>query len=164
MSFRSKVVQFPGHSLVSALVLSLSWLGVGNTVNAGMYKWVDDEGQTIYSQQPPPNGHKARQISPPPAPPADASNTQDSIRKLNEKLDAMAEERRKTSEEKRKRKVAKAEKEKRCSTARQDLKTLNERPPNTLYHMPDGTWKRLTPEERAKRIEMLNNAIEKNCK
>ncbi len=41
---------------------------VSFAVQAKMYRWTDENGQTVYSQMPPPDG-KAVEIAPPPPPP-----------------------------------------------------------------------------------------------
>ncbi len=76
----------------------------------------------------------------------------------------MAEERNETKEEKRKAKAEQQKRKERCIAARTNLKTLNEYPPNTRYGMPDGSWKRFTPEQRTEQINRLNKIIKENCK
>lgn len=47
-------------------------------VSADVYKWVDQQGETHYSQSPPPQNQKAELIKAPPPPainPADAQNS-----------------------------------------------------------------------------------------
>ncbi len=50
---------------LSLLLIALMSVGVAH---AAMYKWVDEEGNVSYSQNPPP-GKKAEVIAPPPPPP-----------------------------------------------------------------------------------------------
>ena len=38
-----------------------------STTFAAMYKWVDEEGNTHYTQQPPPDGIESKTLKPPPA-------------------------------------------------------------------------------------------------
>ena len=147
----------------TGLALVLAGISASSAM-AGMYRWTDDQGNVVYSQQPPPDNRDVRQIAPPPPPAEKTENASQSVQELQKKLDAAAQERREAMDEKKKAKAEQEQRKKRCQAARQDLKTLNERPPNTLYNMPDGQWKRLTPEERAERIKMLNKAIETNCK
>ncbi len=149
--------------LYSGLALILAGIPVSSAM-AGMYRWVDDQGNVVYSQQPPPDSRNVREIAPPPPPAEKAENNSQSLQELQKKLDAAAQERHKAAEEKQKAKAEQEQRKKRCQAARRDLKALHERPPNTLYNMPDGKWKRLTPEERAKRIKTLKEAIETNCK
>ncbi len=51
----------PRHLLLLSLLL-------GANAHAAMYKWVDEEGNVTYSQNPPP-GQQAEEIAPPPPPP-----------------------------------------------------------------------------------------------
>jgi len=146
------------------LALGTAGLTLMEQACAGMYRWVDDQGKVVYSQQPPPDGRDSRVIAPPPPPAEKAEDAANATRELNRKLDAIAEERRKAQDEKRKARAERKQREERCAAARKDLKTLNENPPQTLYHTSDGQWKRFTPEERAERLKMLNKAIEENCK
>ncbi|WP_456415459.1 DUF4124 domain-containing protein [Thiolapillus sp.] len=146
-----------------SLLLGLAFTLAGSALG-GMYRWVDDEGNVVYSQQPPPDDRSSKVIAPPPPPAEDSGNSLKKVRELNEKLDAAAEERNKAKEEKRKAKAEQKKRKERCATARKDLKTMNELPPNTLYGTPDGEWKRFTPEERTQQIDSLNKIIKKNCK
>jgi hypothetical protein len=149
--------------LHSALLLTLS-LALADSAVAGMYRWVDDQGNVVYSQQPPPDDRQSRAIAPPPPPAEPSENNLEKSRQLNEKLDAIAEERAKAREKQLKAEAEKKEREARCNSARKNLKILTERPPNTLYKTPDNQWKRFTPEEFAEQVTNLKKAIKDNCK
>ncbi len=146
------------------LALGTAGLTLMEQACAGMYRWVDDQGKVVYSQQPPPDGRDSRVIAPPPPPAEKAEDTANATRELNRKLDAIAEERAKAKEKQLKAKAEKKEREARCNSARKNLKILTERPPNTLYKTPDNQWKRFTPEEFAEQVTNLKKAIEENCK
>ena len=146
-----------------ALLLNLTLALAGSAI-AGMYRWVDDQGNVVYSQQPPPDNRESKTIAPPPPPAEPSENSMERSRELNEKLDAMAEERAKTREKKLKAEAERKEREARCNSARKNLKILTERPPNTLYKTPDNQWKRFTPEEFTEQVTNLKKSIKDNCK
>ncbi|BAO43764.1 DUF4124 domain-containing protein [Thiolapillus brandeum] len=133
------------------------------SANAGMYRWVDDQGNVVYSQQPPPDSRASKIIAPPPPPAEAPENSLEKSRELNEKLNAIQEERNKARQERLKAELEKKERKARCSSAQKDLKILTERPSNTLYRTGDDEWKRFTPEERSERIGNLKEVIKENC-
>ncbi|WP_419594720.1 hypothetical protein, partial [Thiolapillus sp.] len=58
----------------------------------------------------------------------------------------------------------KKQKAEKCKVARSNLKSMQEKPPNTLWGLPDGSYQRFTVEERQKEIDKLNKIINENCK
>src|SRR4051812_28933475 len=51
-----------------AVVIAIAFAGTSLPAAATMYKWVDEKGQTIYSDQPPPPSIKSEIVKPPPPP------------------------------------------------------------------------------------------------
>ena len=133
-------------------------------VTAGMYRWTDDQGNVVYSQQPPPDNRESKRITAPPPPAESPESSLERSRELNEKLNAIQEDRTKAKQERLKAKAEKKERQTRCDNARHDLKMLTERPSNTLYRIGDNEWKRFTQEERSEKIDQLNKVIKENCK
>ncbi|WP_456375750.1 DUF4124 domain-containing protein [Thiolapillus sp.] len=149
------------HHLALLLILAFA---SATSVVAGMYRWTDDQGNVVYSQQPPPDDREHKSIAPPPPPAEPVENSLEKSRELNEKLDAMAEERAKAREKQLRDKAEKKKRDARCESAKKNLKTLTERPPNTLYKTPDNEWKRFTPEEFTEQVKNLKKTIKENCK
>ncbi len=136
------------HSLL-LLVLCLFALPAA----AGMYKWTDAQGTVHYSQFPP-AGVKAQEIrvqAPPPADePAPAAARAASARP------AKAPARPPESPE-----LARQRAEN-CKTARYNLAIL-QRNAHVRIKEADGSYRVLTPEERARRIDDLQGQIDQFC-
>ncbi len=132
-------------------------------VLAKMYRWTDDQGNVVYSQTPPPDDRPVKSIAPPPPPTDNPGEIQKETLKLQEQLDNLARERKEKKQQQRQAKEEKKAKAKNCSLARQNLKAIEEKPPNTLWGLPDGSYKRFTMEERQKKIDAMNKIIKENC-
>ncbi len=127
-----------------------------------IYRWVDDNGQVVYSQTPPPPGREARTVAPPPPPAESPEAARQRLQKQLETLDALDEKRRKAKEEEQKKAQEARKKAEICQRARGNLEVLTKRPPNTLFKVGD-EYKRFTPEERDKKIEQMKKLIRQTC-
>jgi hypothetical protein len=142
------------------LVLTL-WVCQAVPVQAAMYQWVDETGVTVYSQTPPPRGD-AREIRPPP-PPAESpqaieQNLRDQLQRLND-----AREDREVAAQARRQEQERQELDRRnCSAARANLASL-ERLGGGLLHLPDGSYVRLTEEQRQARMAGARQQIGQHC-
>jgi len=144
---------------LSALLLVLSF-----PLAAQTYRWVDDQGQVVYSQTPPLDGRNATIIQAPPPPPAG------SAAQAQQRLDAFkqAEEEKRLQQgeaealAKRETEVAEIRK-KNCEIGRTNLGLLQTRPPNTLFRFADGSTKRFTAEEHAAELEKAQKIVDENC-
>jgi hypothetical protein len=131
---------------------------------AGMYKWVDADGNVIYSQTPPPQGVQAETIGPPPAPPP--GETERAKARLEAYREAEAERRsaRETASQGR---AADAEitaqRAENCAKVRHNLEVLRNRPPHSMFRTADGDYKRFTPEEMAAEIEKQERLEQVHC-
>jgi hypothetical protein len=144
----------------SALLLALL-LNAPLCHGAGIYKWVDENGQVHYSQTAPSNTRAEQmQKAPPPADDPDAVRGD-----LQRQLDALDERRAARdeafAEEKKREEVASIRKQN-CETARKNLANLRQGG-EKRYMTPDGEIVRLTDEERARRIEDAKQGIRDNC-
>lgn len=135
-------------------------------VNARMYKWVDDEGITQYSQSPPPKGY-AKEIAPPPLPSA--------TRKLNEadkeepKPEAKTKPKEATvgsdkQEGPTKKELAESEalRKENCDAVKSNL-DLYTNVGNKLIKTPGGLYKRLTEVERQAKLAETNKLVKEFC-
>ena len=113
-------------------------LGFVFDAHTQVYKWVDQDGNVQYTDQPPPSGaaqdEKKLNIKSPPPPPsvnsqASASET------LDEKMQAFQERRASEQEAEAKQQVEAVENNKRCVSAQGQLKIFRESPRLTF---PDG--------------------------
>lgn len=148
------------------LAVALFALCTCATVSPAMYRWVDENGVTVYSQTPPPSGNAVTITKQPPFSADDSTATPERIKKRREQ--ALDEgEARKEAEAAQAQKVKKAENDGRraanCEAARanlEKLRTLGRRRVRT----PDGKVLRLSGEQVRTRIEKARIQIEDYCK
>jgi len=136
------------------LVLAISWIGAAD---ARMYRWVDENGTTVYSQSPPASGEAAEvkvntSTSTPRQEPATGRSTQS------------PESTKKPAAGPSKAEIAASNKIKsdNCTAARHNV-NLYTNLGNRLVKTPDGLYKRLTEEERQQRIEQSQAQITEFC-
>lgn len=129
---------------------------------AEMYRWVDESGVTVYSQRPPPDA-PATTIAPPPKPnPAETERAYDRLKdQVTRDFDAK-EDQQKQAEAQAKRAEVQATRSNNCAIARKNLQTLEALGARRLL-TSDGEYKRISDDERAKRIQTMQKAIEENC-
>lgn len=136
-------------------------------VQAELYRYVDSEGTTVYSQTPPPSGgatvvHTDRG-------PSDAERAQarDRLRGMVESDFDRKEDAAQTAEKSGKDAKAQAQdqaqKDANCKTARTNLTTLQEHGKGRLK-MPDGKTGFLSKDQLAARIAEAQGQIKANCK
>jgi Domain of unknown function (DUF4124) len=114
------------------------WLVLAFDVHAQVYKWVDQDGNIQYTDQPPPSGAAVRDekklnIKTPPPPPVDSQARAGEA--LEEKMQAFKERRDSELEAEVKQQAKAAENNKRCVSAQGQLKIFRESPRLTF---PDG--------------------------
>ena len=150
---------FRAASVSCTLVLTASLLASTMAAAAPMYKWIDANGQTVYSDQPPPASVKAEIIKPPP-PPANPNAVKDMVNadtemKLREKQ---------RIENAREAAKARSDAEKRqeiCATSLGQIKTLQR---EDLYRF-DAKGQRiyLDADIRRREIEQQQKVVRENC-
>lgn len=139
----------------------LGWLIVAGLAQAAMYKWVDENGVTQYTQYPPPN-RKVEVMAPPPPPAEDPEVAQKkleaTLQKQNEQREAATtagEEQAKTTEQAKQR-------EKNCQAARSNLEKLTTGGRKRVIGA-DGVASYLTEEDQQARIDKAKKQIEEFC-
>ena len=149
-----KIKQLTELSILAGFILSSS------NVIAEMYKWVDEEGNTQYTQQPPPDGINAETLQPPPR-----VDTEKAVNELEEKLenfDKQRDDKLKQEEEAMKTAEEESEYQQKCDKARKQLADLQR--PRITTTDEKGNRSRMPEEERVAAIDKLNESIAKNCK
>jgi Domain of unknown function (DUF4124) len=144
-------------TIISTIML-LIWL---LPAMARTYRWVDENGTTIYSQSRPPSG-KASIIKPPPPP---ATPPEETIKRLKKQREAIAESRKKKDAASKKDgdEAKKAEiKKKNCEASKKNLADI-ELHPRVRMKLKDGSYKQLTDEERTEQIDKAKKGIETYC-
>lgn len=147
-------------SLFISLILLLI-MGSGQ-VTAKMYKWVDKNGATHYSQHPPPND-PAQEIK------KNYTEDADNIEKLQqareEKMDAFNKRRQERLDKKKQDKKEREEKKKlnvACENARSKLKNLML--DRQVKKKVGDTYTMMTDEQRKKDIAELKKKLSEQCK
>ena len=128
---------------------------------AEMYKWVDSQGQTHFTQEPPPPGIQGETVKPPP-PPASPGLTEQTTKKWDSYVDKAVSERKKEAEKEKKAAADKAFMEENCRRARVSVASYSV--PHALIQQPDGSRIRITEEQRLKGLKDAQARVEKYCK
>ena len=127
-----------------------------------MYKWVDENGVTVYSQTPPATA-KSTEVKPPPPPAESPETARQRLNQRLQKLDDAAEDRElaetKLNEQQNRSDALKGN----CNAARNNLRNL-EGNPRKLVGRSDGSYVRLDEEERQKLLQKSRAQVEKFCK
>jgi len=148
------------RSIYFAIQVIVLFLVAGNSY-AALYKWVDDDGNTHYTQNPPPGGIEADIIKPPPR-----VNTEKASNELEEEqkyLEEIQEERSKQAKKEQNDQANEAIRKSNCELGRNKLTNLTQRP-RVQKVDKDGTVTRLTEEERLSKIMAAQELIDKECK
>ena len=131
------------------------------TAQAEMYRWVDGDGVTHFSQVPPPSGSATRLSKPA----ADPIGNSDSVQRINQQwqqLQDRQEQRSEQKEQQQEEEQVQARRAANCRAARNNLGIL-QGPANRLIKRPGEDYKRLTDEERQTRIQEAEKIIERDC-
>ncbi len=133
--------------------------GAPPPLSAELYKWVDADGVTHYSQRPPP-GHTAVEtitIRTEPASEAALQNMQEQARMADKLREARLHE----AELKRLAEEERAIREENCRRSRAKLTSYQI--PNALIAQPDGSRIRVDEETRQRELASAREMIEKYC-
>jgi len=146
----------------SSLALIGIILLVSHPLAAKTYRWVDENGVTVYSQKPPPSG-PVTEIKPPPPP---AISPEEAQRKLDAQLQTLEDAREDRELEKKETAEKKAETERKksnCEAAQRNLAGLISRP-HARTKGTDGEYSYITEEARQEKIKEAKEHIKENCK
>ncbi|MCP4126829.1 MAG: DUF4124 domain-containing protein [Gammaproteobacteria bacterium] len=138
-------------------IMFLTWL---LPATAKTYRWVDENGVTIYSQAPPPSGD-ATIMKPPPKPAASPDEIMKDLKQRQDAIDKAKKKKATPNKEEIDAKNAEIKKEN-CEIARKNLADISLHP-RVRIKMDDGSYKQLTDEERQAKIDKFTKDIEKFC-
>jgi len=158
----AKQPEFACILLLGITLMIAATQGVAGTADK-IYKWVDQNGDTQYTQMPPPTGVQVLEIrsAPPPADDPEAERT-----KLQQETEALDERMKERQESAAKAEIQEKNKEIRrqnCIRANKNLTELQQGGVKR-YRTPDGEVIHLTEEDRQKRITETNAQIAEFCK
>lgn len=141
------------------VVCCFTVLGVQQSVFAAMYKWVDEDGITHYTQQPPPDGIEAETIKPPPK--VDTGTAAPQPGSQNVLTDERKEEQEKTKETETDTALNEAEMAEKCRQAKARLKSF-ERPRISVVD-EKGNYTRLSEEQREAELAKSKEYVKEFC-
>lgn len=143
-------------------MMAITALLVAGGVNAAMYKWVDETGQMVYSQTPPPSGDVVR-IEKRAAPdPAEGERLREELRKEVERNYDKATEREQRTAERQKAEEQRKARAENCEIAGRNLEALQGLS-RRQFNTPKGDYQTLTDDERQQRVREARENIEKYC-
>ena len=141
-----------------ALVLALTTQAVA----AEVYRWIDDAGNTVYSQIPPRDGRPVN-VPRPAARPAEPAQAQKQLRDLQQRLEDSREDRQLATESLKKQQEKQKIKDENCRKARKNLAILRQQG-RPRIRQPDGSYRRYTASETAQKIAEQERVIERDCR
>jgi hypothetical protein len=130
--------------------------------HAQIYRWVDEQGVTVYSNTPPPSGG-AQRIKPPPPPAEDPEQTRQRMEARRQAMDDLFEDRELAQQKFAQERKRMAVRNSNCQGARANLEKLATSA-QSLVRLPDGSYVRFTEEERQQRMLEAQNQINRSCR
>ncbi len=141
------------------LVVAISLIFVPVTF-AKMYKWVDAEGNTQYTQQPPPGDIEAEIIKPPPK--VDTDKAQKQFDEKQKQQDSIRKTREEEAEERQKNEKEVAVRESNCALAKDKMARLKDNP--RVYSADEyGNRTKLLEEDRQTKLDEARKMIKEYC-
>ena len=127
---------------------------------ATAYKWVDENGNTHYTQTPPPGDTSSEAIGAPP-PGADPEAARGKIKSLTERADRLQAERAEKAEKRQKKLAQEAERETLCQEARASRASYER--PRVNQVMADGRRRIMGEEERQAGLARARTLVGRFC-
>lgn len=153
-----RLFSFSGHSMKPHFAIVLLTLMLSTAAQAGTYKWVDKDGNVVYSQHPPPSGHyESIRVKPAPRKDKATPTAQDSTKQFLEEADRQRRDEAKVKTELAKTRELRA---KNCATAKKQLEFY------TVYRRKKdatGEYVRITDTEREAGMKEAKQAIKDFC-
>lgn len=132
-----------------------------NLASAEMYKWVDADGNTHYTQSPPMGDVSVETIKPPPSR-VDTEAAKKAIEMQKKTLDKIRDDRISAEEEKEKKEEEILAKQQKCKQAKKRLTSYQQRPRVSIEN-PDGTTRIMSEDERQSEINISKDNIKTFC-
>lgn len=145
------------RSILVGLGASLYLLSAA-TATAAMYRYLDEKGQVVYSEKPPPSGD-ATLIKPPPPPPTPLPKPEGDATAAGQ---TPATEEPKTADQKSDDKESQRIKDNNCKAAREALKQYTD-PKYGFVKTPDGRFEELTKDRRTQGKKDAEKAVKEFC-
>lgn len=152
------------YSRIVSASLTLGLLMLGSAY-AGMYRWVDEDGVTHYTQTPPINEEST--LIEEPKPPT--RSPEEAWKELNEQRlkreNTKIKQDLKATEKEEQQRIAKNEeiRAQNCAAAQRNLTNLQSGRTNRMVKTASGEYKRLTVEDHQQMLEQARKNIEEFC-
>jgi len=145
-----------------SLIVALSVLLIASTSEAKIYKWVDGDGVTQYTQHPPPREFATEEIK---TSKQAAGVAQQAEQALQKRVDALDERRseKKLKEDEGEPAVAERKKRQAYCTAERARLTDFESGRRLAEEQEDGTYLPVTEEQRTQEIDKIQARIREQC-
>lgn len=129
---------------------------------AAMYKWVDEEGNTHYSQSPPSEGNEFREVAPPPPPAESPEEAQKRREAIAESIQKQASDKQAAKEEAAKEKAETAKNKERCDKLRKDIQTFQNRGRVRKIN-ESGEYETMTDEAKSAQLQKMRAQLKEEC-
>jgi hypothetical protein len=149
-----------GFKYKSRVFLVFCGIIFNNTSFAEMYKWIDEEGKTHYSQSPPNSGVEVHTIKAPSK--VDTDNAGKTVSNQKKKADDLRDKRLAVEAEKKKSKEDAALKDENCKRAKTSYASYQR--PRITEKNPDGSVRVIKEEERQKNMANAKKQVSELCK
>ncbi|MGH8659211.1 MAG: DUF4124 domain-containing protein [Gammaproteobacteria bacterium] len=141
-------------------VLIWAFAASSQSLGAGIYKWVDEQGKVQYTQTPPPDKPATRFETRPE--PVDTEGALEKLEQQKDKSDAFFKERDTQTKELKKSEQEAAKRSEQCARARENLAQLETI--NRLFRTDEaGDRVKMTEEERQAGITTARSQIKEYC-
>jgi len=129
---------------------------------AQVYRWVDENGVTVYSTTPPPSGEVQR-IKPPPPPAEDPGLLQRRMEAQHQAVEDLLEDRELARQQDAEERLRRTTQASNCQAARANLERLSAGG-SRLMRQPDGSYLRFSEEERQQRVREAQDQVGRYCR
>lgn len=155
--------QRPAMPLQTLLILLGLAVALPATAAKGYHLYYDENGQAVYSQFAPGEGKESTVVKPPPPPAESPEVAQERLREQIQRLEDAREDQELAREKAAKEMADSKAAADRCSKARSNLAAF-EGQARRLFRQPDGSFSRLTDEERQTKRAEMEKIIENDCR
>jgi hypothetical protein len=149
----------PKAQILAALITACACV----STPAAMYRWVDENGVTVYSQTPPPSGDAVKLRKRPPPPARDVEAARQRTEQQREGVFDQTEAEKQAATEQAMREDEAHQREKNCAAARDNLETYQNLGPRRI-RTADGRYLRLSEDEVRMEIDKAQAQIEEFCR
>ena len=157
---QKSMIFMPNQAIYLQLVCLAALFLNSSTSLAAMYKWVDEEGNTHYTQSPPPGDIESESIKPPPK--INPEHDQKRVQGRQQMLDDIAKQRKDKNDEALKAEQEAQKRASECEMAKKRLASYER--PRIMVKDANGNPTRLDEEQRMAEIKKSRDLVKEACK